>query len=74
MNNTASLFSHFVGYLFSAAVFCGTVGFVTSAAAAEYGFPVIAHITFNIGLIAIVVLLGFGVAALIGAAWQRLRR
>ena len=73
MRTRVSLFSYLADYLFCGAVFGGIGGFLVSTAAAEFGFPVIARIAFEIGLLAILLLVGLGIAGLFDACRHRLR-
>lgn len=74
MNSRVSLFSRYFSHLLNTAIACGAGGFAVSTAAAEFGFPVFAQISFYIGLIAMLVLVVTGIAGLIGITVERLRR
>ena len=63
---------HFVDYLFIGAVVCAVFGFAVAVASAEVYFPVVFQIAFNVGVIAMLILLGIGVVGVAGEVTVRL--
>ena len=63
---------HLVDYLFIGAVVCAVLGFAVAVASAEIYLPVVFQIAFDVGVLAMLILLGIGIVGAVGEVIVRL--
>ena len=71
MNTSNSISSCLIKTMFLGAVCCAVGGFLGCSAMAVFGFPLIAQLGFNVGLLGALILFVLGVVSIVGYLFCR---
>jgi len=71
MNTPNSISSCLINTMFLGAVCCAVGGFLVCSAMAVFGFPLVAQLGFNVGLLGAFILFILGVVSIVGFLFRR---